>query len=332
MYNSMNENNIFLKYFYREQKLFFRLLFLSIFISLVVSFSLPKLYKTTFSFFPNSSAGSMESVRSVAVSIGLGIAGMDAEGYDLTNIVKSDRIKRNIVQKKWDTKKNNNPVGLVDYWGIPNRVSFNPLDYIFKFIYFILSIPQEPNELLHERIAINKFSDRYISSKNNLTGLITVDVWMEEPELSKAVAEKFVEEIKAYVFEIEYSNLSSQESFIEKRLSDVKNDLEKNEEELKDFREKNRNISVPELILKEDRLKREVSINSQIYITLQQELELVKIKLVGQKDPIVLLDKPQLAPKKDKPKRAFIMISGMLFSLMIYVMFVLFKYRNKLFE
>jgi hypothetical protein len=70
-------------------------------------------------------------------------------------------------------------------------------------------------------------------------------------------------------------------------LSDVKKDLEKNEEELKDFREKNRNISVPELILKEDRLKREVSINSQIYITLQQELELVKIKLVGQKDPIV---------------------------------------------
>tara|TARA_B100000965_G_scaffold399988_1_gene421046 strand:- start:1727 stop:2551 length:825 start_codon:yes stop_codon:yes gene_type:complete len=274
----------------------------------------------------------MESVRSVAVSIGLGIAGMDAEGYDLTNIVKSDRIKRKIVQKKWDTKKKNNPVGLVDYWGIPNRVSLNPLDYIFKFIYFVLSIPQEPNELLHERIAINKLSDRYISSKNNLTGLITVDVWMEEPELSKTVAEKFVEEIKAYVFEIEYSNLSSQESFIEKRLSDVKKDLEKNEEELKDFREKNRNISVPELILKEDRLKREVSINTQIYITLQQELELVKIKLVGQKDPIVLLDKPQLPPKKDKPKRAFIIISGALFSLMIYVIFLLFKYRNKLFE
>ena len=121
----MNENNIFLKYFYREQKLFFRLLFLSIFISLVVSFSLPKLYRTTFSFFPNSSAGSMESVRSVAVSIGLGIAGMDAEGYDLTNIVKSDRIKRNIVQKNGIQKKNN-PVGLVDYWGIPNRVSLNP--------------------------------------------------------------------------------------------------------------------------------------------------------------------------------------------------------------
>ena len=125
---------------------------------------------------------------------------------------------------------------------------------------------------------------------------------------------------------------SCQESFIEKRLNNVKKDLEKNEEELKDFREKNRNISVPELILKEDRLKREVSINTQIYITLQQELELVKIKLVGQKDPIVLLDKPQLPPKKDKPKRAFIMISGALFSLMIYVMFLLFKYRNKLFE
>ena len=96
---------------------------MSIFISLVVSFSLPKLYRTTFSFFPNSSAGSMESVRSVAVSIGLGIAGMDVEGYDLTNIVKSDRIKRNIVQKNGIQKKNN-PVGLVDYWGIPNRVFF----------------------------------------------------------------------------------------------------------------------------------------------------------------------------------------------------------------
>ena len=258
---------------------------MSIFISLVDFFA-PSYIELHFLFSQIVLQVAWNQLGSVAVSIGLGIAGMDAEGYDLTNIVKSDRIKRNIVQKNGIQKKKNNPVGLVDYWGIPNRVSLNPLDYIFKFIYFILSIPQEPNELLHERIAINKLSDRYISSKNNLTGLITVDVWMEEPELSKAVAEKFVEEIKAYVFEIEYSNLSSQESFIEKRLNNVKKDLEKNEEELKDFQRKNRNISV--LILKEDRLKREVSINTQIYITLQQELELVKIKLVGQKDPIVL--------------------------------------------
>lgn len=326
-------NNIFLEYFLREKKLFYRLSFFGVMIGILIALLLPKLYKTSFSFFPNNAAaGGMESVRSVAVSIGLGISGMDAEGYDLTNIINSDRIKRGLVQNEWISKKHDSRINLVEYWGIPDRISLNPLDYLFKTIYWMLSIPQEPNPLLHEKIAMTKLSDRYVINKNNLTGLITVDVWMEEPYLSKDVAEFFVEEIKGYVFEIEYSNMSKQQGFIEKRLFEVKEELKNKEEELKSFREKNRNISVPELILKEDRLKRDVFMNTQIYITLQQELELVKIKLIGQKDPIVLLDKPQLAPKKDKPNRLFVVLSGFIISFMFYIAIVTLKYKNQLFE
>jgi len=327
------KNKIFLKYFLKEKKLFYRLSFFGIIVGIIVALLLPKLYKTSFSFFPNNAAaGGMESVRSVAVSIGLGISGMDAEGYDLTNIVNSDRIKRSIVKNQWDSRKYDKKINLIEYWGIPDRISLNPLDYFFKIIYWIFSITGEPNPLLYERIAITKLSDRYTINKNNLTGLITVDVWMEEPFLSKDVAEFFVEEIKGYVFEVEYSNLSKQEGFIQKRLFEIKEDLTKKEEELKSFREKNRNISVPELILREDRLKREVVMNTQIYITLQQELELVKIQLIGQKDPIVLLDQPQLAPKKDKPKRLLVVLSGFILSFMLYVARVTLKYRNQLFE
>ena len=330
----MEENNNSLwKYFYSDRKLFYRLSFFAVLVGIIIALFLPKLYKTSFSFFPNSSsAGGMESVRSVAVSIGLGISGMDAEGYDLTNIVNSDRVKRNIVKNKWSSKKFNENIGLVHYWGIPDRTSLNPLDWFMQLVYFIFSIPQEENELLHEKIAINKFSSRYTVTKNNLTGLITIDLWMEEPQLTQDIAELFLEEIKSYVFEIEFANASQQKTFIEERIYQVKKDLTENEEKLKSFREKNRNISVPELLLQEDRLKREVLINTQVYITLQEQLELTKIQEIGQKDPIFSLDTPQFPPKKDRPKRALIVLVSFTFALMFYIVTVVLKNRHELFE
>ena len=330
---NMSRINIF-DIFLKEKKLFFKISFLGVIISILVALLMPKLYKTTFSFFPNSSSSGMDSVKSVAASIGLGVAGMDSEGsYDLTNIVYSDRIKRNIVKNNFESKKFDEKRTLVNYWEIGEGVSLNPLDYIFKMIYWVLSVPEgEKNILWHEKLAMKKFSQRYTVNKNNITGLITVNVWMEEPALSKDVSDFFVSEIKDYIFEVQYSNLSKQLGFVETRITEVKKELEKNEEDLKIFREKNRIISNPELNLQEDRLKRDVYINTEVFVTLQQELEMLKVKLVGQKDPIFLLDEPQFPPRKDKPKRMLIVLAGLFLSVLSFFLIVIFKDRDRIFE
>lgn len=333
----MSEIN-FIKFFIKEKRLFYRIISVGFIVSILVALLLPKLYKTSFSFFPNSASSSgLDSVKSVAVSIGLGVGGMGgSEGsYDLTNITHSDMIKRKIIRNKFKTVKNIDSLNLVKYWKIGEEgFSLNPIDYASDFFYWILSIPkdQKKNILWHEKLAMKKLSDRYIVNKNNLTGLITIHVWMEEPELSKNVAEFFISEINEYVSEIEYSNLSKQEGFVETRLFEIQNELTKNEEELKIFRENNRIISNPDLKLKEDRLKRDVYINTEVYVSLQQELELLKVRLVGQKDSIYLLDHPQLPAKKDKPKRVLIVLSGLALSIMFFISTIVIKHRESFFD
>ena len=62
--------------------------------------------------------------------------------------------------------------------------------------------------------------------------------------------------------------------FIEERIRSVKLDLEKSEERLKAWRQRNRNIGdSPALLLEQERLMREAEVQKQLFITLKQEFE-----------------------------------------------------------
>ena len=56
-------------------------------------------------------------------------------------------------------------------------------------------------------------------------------------------------------------------SFIENRISSVKEDLESSEQHLKEFNEQNRQISSPALQLGRDRLTRDVEVQKNVYLT-----------------------------------------------------------------
>ena len=89
-------------------------------------------------------------------------------------------------------------------------------------------------------------------------------------------------------------NANKKTSFIENRITLVIDDLEKSEQRLKAFNEQNRQILSPSLKLEEERNKREVDVQKEIYLTLKLQLELAKIELVQESSIIQILDKPQI--------------------------------------
>ena len=60
----------------------------------------------------------------------------------------------------------------------------------------------------------------------------------------------------------------------------MKQDLTKAENRLKEFREKNRQVLSPQLLLEQERLIRDVQINATIYTERRKQFELVKIEEV----------------------------------------------------
>ena len=74
----------------------------------------------------------------------------------------------------------------------------------------------------------------------------------------------------------------------------MSNALESSEQALKDFNERNMQVSSPALQLELEKLARNVEIQKGIFLTLKQQLELAKIEEVQKTRVLQVLDKPHV--------------------------------------
>ena len=105
----------------------------------------------------------------------------------------------------------------------------------------------------------------------------------------------------------------------------MKQDLTKAENTLKEFRERNRQVLSPQLLLEQERLIRDVQINATVYSELRKQFELVKTEEVKNIPVINVMDSARAPAKKDKPKRAIIVLSVFLLSFLSAVGYIIVK-------
>lgn len=124
----------------------------------------------------------------------------------------------------------------------------------------------------------------------------TLTVRAMEPELSVDIAYVVLDELQEFTKYFKSKDLERSREYIEDRIKVVGSELEALEERMKEFRERNRQISSPALQLQEDRISRNLSVYKGIYLTLNQELEKVKIEQQQEINSIIqILDYP-IAP------------------------------------
>ena len=157
------------------------------------------------------------------------------------------------------------------------------------------------------------------------TGIVTISVDAEEPQLAAGIANAIVEELKTYNQNVRTSRAKENRVFIEKRLAETEEALTGAEETLKIFRERNRMFDAPELQLVQGRLTREVTIQQEIFITLKKQHELAKIEEIKETPVVNVLD-PAVAPLlRTRPKRKqTVMLAGVVsLFLGVFMAFVL---------
>ena len=122
-----------------------------------------------------------------------------------------------------------------------------------------------------------------------------IKVTASEPLFAKQLAEETLAELEALNRFYKSQTVNEKTSFIANRIASVENDLESSETSLKEFNERNRQISSPALQLEQGRLARDVEIQKGIYLTLKQQFELAKIEEVQEASIVQVLDKPQVS-------------------------------------
>jgi len=138
-----------------------------------------------------------------------------------------------------------------------------------------------------------------------------IKVTASEPLFTKQLAEVTLAELEALNRFYKSQTVNEKTSFIANRIASVENDLKSSETRLKEFNERNRQISSPALQLEQGRLARDVEIQKGIYLTLKQQHELAKIEEVQEASIVQVLDKPQvpLGPT-NKNLKLSVLLSG----------------------
>jgi uncharacterized protein involved in exopolysaccharide biosynthesis len=145
-----------------------------------------------------------------------------------------------------------------------------------------------------------------------------------EPVFAKQLAEVTLAELEDLNRFYKSQTVNEKTSFIANRIASVENDLKSSETRLKEFNEKNRQISSPALQLDQGRLSRDVEIQKGIYLTLKQQYELAKIEEVQEASIVQVLDKPQvpLGPTNKNLKLSVLLAGALGIGLGIMIGFI----------
>ena len=270
-------------------------------------------FESTISMYPAGELGQTGGVlgefQGLAKTFGVGGLG-PAPPY-------SRRLKKDIVLKNWKTAKFPQGSNLIKYWELDKEKLFSPRKWITRFLPKGNFSSDPKDELAYESILE---LDELISVKEEISGLITVSVLMQDPSLAANIANYIAEFVKEFISLEQQREASRNREFVENQKTEAKYQLEKSEELLTDFRKKHPiQLDTPEYQMIRSRLEYSVEENRTVYITLRQQYEIAKIEEAKENLLVNMLDNAEPAVIKAKPQRTLIVILSFLGGFMIAV-------------
>ena len=256
--------------------------------SLYVFLLAQPVYVATAKLVPTGDDNSISDIQGLVSQFGFSLpmkSGSSISFADIyPEIVKSRKLTGILLERKFNTKKYGQNQTLLVILTRQNRLGKYGADERFK----------RASEIFQDDINIYKA---------RLTSIITLDVGAFEPDLSATLATAIITESDKLQRQFKTHQIAEKRSFIEGRIKDSKAELEAAQEDLKKFRERNRQVQYsPTLMLEEERLTTETEVQTGIFITLKEQYELAKIEEVEEGATVQVLDEPVAPYKKSSPK------------------------------
>jgi uncharacterized protein involved in exopolysaccharide biosynthesis len=159
-----------------------------------------------------------------------------------------------------------------------------------------------------------RLADRVSVRVDNQTNIVTLRVDSRYPALAAEVANRFVLYLNEFNAKTRQSQARERRRFVEEQVAAAERDLRRAEEELKTFYERNRSFQQsPQLVFEEGRLRRQVEIRQEVYLTLKREYETARIEEVNDTPVITVVDPAVPPQEKSKPKRTLlVLLAGVL--------------------
>jgi len=254
-------------------------------------------------------SSSMTSMLSLASSVGMDVgAAVASPEVNVIDFVQSRRMQNTVLGKTWDIGKSSQ-TDLLTYWEINDTTGV--VFGLIRGVSNVLGLEEKTEEEIRERwfeAGRKTLSDR-INARYTETGLLMVEVWMEDPKLTRSLTNYIVQAIVEYTNEVKANRWRNNINFLEKRLGELKIELIQAEDNFTDFQKENRRISdSPDLIVEMANLRRDMEIKTQLYLVLQNEYEFARVEEAKDITGIVVLDPAFYPVEAAKPQKLGLLI------------------------
>ena len=274
----------------------------------------------------SQTGGVLGDFQGLAKSFGIGGLA-SAPTYNIPDVIKSRRLKKDIVLRRWKTNYFPEGSNLIQYWELDKPPFFSPMKLIRQFL---PSGGFNSSKLEKETYEAILRLDELISVKEEISGMISVTVLMEDPNLASDIANYIAEYVKRFISIEQKREASRNKVFVEKQMEEAKKQMGNSEDSLTDFRKDHPlRLDTPSIEMMRERLQSTVEENRAVYITLRQQFEIAKIDEAKERLLINILDTAEPAVKKAKPKRTLIVILSFIFGLFLAVPYTLYLDRRK---
>lgn len=150
------------------------------------------------------------------------------------------------------------------------------------------------------------------------TGVVTVSVRTDEPELSAAIGRRLVDLIVAFDVQTRQSQASAERGFAEERLWQLRGEILIAEDSLKVFLVENRQFSnSPQLTFEHDRLQRQVVMRQELVTAMAQAYEQARIDEVRNTPVITVIDQPESPALPDPRGRLRKLLLGLTLGIVV---------------
>lgn len=152
--------------------------------------------------------------------------------------------------------------------------------------------------------AIRNLRESVAVSVDQQTNIIQLSVDAQWPTLAAAVANRIIATLGEFNEQTRRTQAGQRRRFIEERGSVVQTALNEAEQDMRGFYERNRNWEQsPQLTFEERRLRRAVTVQQEVYLTLMREYEVARIDEVNETPVITVVDVAMPPLERSAPMR-----------------------------
>lgn len=321
-----------------NKKFILKALGVGLVIGLLIAFSIPREYTTTVILTPESKSTTSGSMASLAALTGLNLnsaIGEDAlaspELYP--NVISSTPFLKGLLDiKVIDSNKNIDTTlyGYMDsyqsmaWWGyILQSPGLLKMLFLPENIVKNNSISNSRIISEKEQVILNNLSERLTISSDKKTGITTIEVMMQSPEISAYLADTITSYLQSYIIDYRTQKARKDLVYSEKLYEESKANYYKTQAALATYIDGNMNVVSAKYRTTQERLQNEANLAYTIYNQMAQQLQMAKVK-VQDTTPVFTVIQPAVEPLlPTKPSKKIVLAGFLAIFLVSSVMWIL---------